>query len=77
MMKGYLENDKANESAFHLRQGEDGSEEKWLRTGDVVKIDERGYITITDRIKDVIKAKGFQVSPAELEGESRHAKQRT
>ena len=70
MMRGYLENDAANKEAFHFRKGDDGSETKWLRTGDVVKIDKRGYITITDRIKDVIKAKGFQVSPAELEGES-------
>lgn len=39
----------------------------WLRTGDVVSIDAHGYITIHDRTKDVIKVKGFQVSPAELE----------
>jgi 4-coumarate--CoA ligase len=67
MMKGYFENEDANEKAFYYctRTGDDQS--KWLRTGDVVKIDERHYITITDRLKDVIKAKGFQVSPAELE----------
>ena len=64
-MKGYLENDEANARAFYRRQEDDT---KWLRTGDVARIDERGYITITDRLKDVIKAKGFQVSPAELEG---------
>lgn len=63
MMKGYFENEKANKQAFYEQDGI-----KWLRTGDVCKIDERGYITITDRLKDVIKAKGFQVSPAELEG---------
>jgi acyl-CoA synthetase (AMP-forming)/AMP-acid ligase II len=64
MMQGYLRNEEANEKAFFVNQS-DG--QKWLRTGDVVKIDKSGYITITDRLKDVIKAKGFQVSPAELE----------
>jgi long-subunit acyl-CoA synthetase (AMP-forming) len=64
MMKGYFENEQSNKDAFEMRQGV-----QWLRTGDVAKIDEGGYITITDRLKDVIKASGFQVSPAELEGE--------
>mmetsp|Transcript_6098 Transcript_6098/g.17045 ORF Transcript_6098/g.17045 Transcript_6098/m.17045 type:complete len:156 (-) Transcript_6098:92-559(-) len=40
----------------------------WLRTGDVAIIDDDGYVTITDRIKELIKYKGFQVAPAELEG---------
>lgn len=70
MMKGYLRNDEANEKAFSIMQEDGGKKQQWLRTGDVAKIDERGYITITDRLKDVIKAKGFQVSPAELEGMS-------
>ncbi|PWN31755.1 acetyl-CoA synthetase-like protein [Meira miltonrushii] len=64
MMHGYLRNEEANEKAFFT----DENGQKWLRTGDVVKIDESGYIKITDRLKDVIKSKGFQVSPAELEG---------
>jgi 4-coumarate--CoA ligase len=64
MMKGYFENAEANEKAFYYRSEDD---HKWLRTGDVARIDDRGYITITDRLKDVIKAKGFQVSPAEVE----------
>ncbi|MCO5585057.1 hypothetical protein L7F22_038989 [Adiantum nelumboides] len=64
MMHGYLRNEEANEKAFYV----DEQKQQWLRTGDVVKIDEVGYIKITDRLKDVIKSKGFQVSPAELEG---------
>lgn len=64
MMHGYLQNEEANEKAFYM----DEQKQKWLRTGDVVKINESGYIKITDRLKDVIKSKGFQVSPAELEG---------
>ncbi|KAK0539704.1 hypothetical protein OC835_001032 [Tilletia horrida] len=67
MMQGYLKNDEANKAAFWEAEDEHGVASRWLRTGDVVRIDEMGYITITDRLKDVIKANGFQVSPAELE----------
>jgi fatty-acyl-CoA synthase len=40
----------------------------WLRTGDVGTLDERGYIQITDRAKDVIKSGGEWISSVELEG---------
>ncbi|XP_011183129.1 uncharacterized protein LOC105212683 [Zeugodacus cucurbitae] len=60
IMKGYLNNDEANADIF-LPNG-------WLRTGDVGHYDEDGYFYITDRIKELIKVKGFQVPPAELEG---------
>jgi 4-coumarate--CoA ligase len=43
-------------------------EEGWFRTGDVGHIDGNGDIYITDRVKELIKYKGFQVAPAELEG---------
>jgi fatty-acyl-CoA synthase len=39
----------------------------WLRTGDVGKIDARGYVTLTDRAKDVIKSGGEWISSVELE----------
>jgi fatty-acyl-CoA synthase len=39
----------------------------WLRTGDVGKIDSRGYVTLTDRAKDVIKSGGEWISSVELE----------
>ena len=39
----------------------------WLRTGDVVTMDEDGYVFIADRLKELIKYKGHQVAPAELE----------
>jgi fatty-acyl-CoA synthase len=48
----------ADESKFH-----DG----WLRTGDVGRIDDRGFITLTDRAKDVIKSGGEWISSVELE----------
>ncbi|GBC83374.1 Long-chain-fatty-acid--CoA ligase [bacterium HR10] len=39
----------------------------WLRTGDVGYVDEDGYFYIVDRIKELIKYKGLQIAPAELE----------
>ncbi|KFY86640.1 hypothetical protein V500_07503 [Pseudogymnoascus sp. VKM F-4518 (FW-2643)] len=40
----------------------------WFRTGDVGHVDAKGSFYITDRVKELIKYKGFQVPPAELEG---------
>ena len=39
----------------------------WLRSGDIARIDEDGYVYIVDRAKEMIKYKGYQVAPAELE----------
>lgn len=39
----------------------------WVRTGDFGFFDEDGYLYITDRLKEIMKVKGFQVAPAELE----------
>jgi 4-coumarate--CoA ligase len=55
---GYLHNATATAETF-----KDG----WLHTGDVGNIDEEGLIRIEDRIKEMIKVKGQQVPPAELE----------
>jgi acyl-CoA synthetase (AMP-forming)/AMP-acid ligase II len=60
VMKGYLNNPEATS----LIIDKDG----WLHTGDVGKVDKDGYLTVSDRIKELIKYKGFQVPPAELEG---------
>jgi fatty-acyl-CoA synthase len=54
----YKDDDEEARAKFH-----DG----WLRTGDVGTLDERGYITLTDRAKDVIKSGGEWISSVELE----------
>ena len=59
VMKGYWNN--AAETAKVMQDG-------WLKTGDVGHMDARGYITITDRKKDVILVSGFKVFPNEVEG---------
>jgi 4-coumarate--CoA ligase len=44
------------------------TDDGWFRTGDVGHLNDRGDLYITDRVKELIKYKGFQVPPAELEG---------
>ncbi|KAJ7496703.1 phenylacetyl-CoA ligase [Mycena latifolia] len=56
---GYYKNPAATNETFV-----DG----WLRTGDEVCFDEEGNLFIVDRVKELIKVKGLQVAPAELEG---------
>jgi acyl-CoA synthetase (AMP-forming)/AMP-acid ligase II len=58
-MWGYL----GNPAATMLALDADG----WLRTGDVVRADADGWFFIVDRVKELIKYKGYQVAPAELE----------
>jgi 4-coumarate--CoA ligase len=59
VMKGYLNNERATAETLD----EDG----WLRTGDIGHIDGEGHVYVVDRLKELIKYKGFQVPPAELE----------
>nr|XP_027211375.1 4-coumarate--CoA ligase-like [Penaeus vannamei] len=59
MMKGYFQNPTATAETIDA----DG----WLHTGDVGHYDERGFFKIVDRTKELIKVKGLQVSPSELE----------
>jgi acyl-CoA synthetase (AMP-forming)/AMP-acid ligase II len=49
--------------------GRDRFHDGWLRTGDIASIDERGYIRISDRAKDVIKSGGEWISSVDLEVE--------
>ncbi|MFW9829468.1 MAG: AMP-binding protein [Candidatus Thorarchaeota archaeon] len=64
VMKGYWNRPKATEEAFWT-DPETG--EKWLRTGDMAYIDEEEYEHLMDRIKEMIKYKGWSIAPAELE----------
>jgi acyl-CoA synthetase (AMP-forming)/AMP-acid ligase II len=59
VMKGYLNNEKATTETVD----DDG----WLHTGDVAIVDDHGVYTVVDRVKELIKYKGYQVAPAELE----------
>ncbi|KAK6621313.1 hypothetical protein RUM43_011619 [Polyplax serrata] len=59
IMKGYLNRPEETQSTFD----KDG----WLKTGDIAYYDEDGDFFIVDRLKNLIKVKGFQVAPAELE----------
>jgi acyl-CoA synthetase (AMP-forming)/AMP-acid ligase II len=58
VMQGYFEDPEA--TARTLVEG-------WLRTGDLAMKDDEGYVTIVDRLKELIKTKGLQVAPAEIE----------
>jgi acyl-CoA synthetase (AMP-forming)/AMP-acid ligase II len=59
IMKGYLNNPDATAQTI--------DDEGWLHTGDIGYADEDGHFFIVDRAKELIKYKGFQVPPAELE----------
>jgi len=59
IMQGYFNNVQATE--FTIKQG-------WLHTGDIGYFDEGGQLFVVDRLKELIKYKGFQIAPAELEG---------
>ncbi len=59
VMIGYLDDPDATAATL------DG--DGWLRTGDIVVADADGWFTVVDRAKELIKYKGYQVAPAELE----------
>ncbi len=59
VMLGYL----GNEAATREVMTDDG----FLRTGDIATVNSEGVITIVDRLKELIKYKGYQIAPAELE----------
>lgn len=59
IMKGYHNNDEATHDTI--------TSDGWLKTGDIAHYNENLEFFITDRLKELIKVKGFQVPPAELE----------
>ncbi|KAJ1257027.1 hypothetical protein BS78_K233400 [Paspalum vaginatum] len=59
VMSGYVGDEEANAATF--------DSEGWLKTGDLCYIDQDGFLFVVDRLKELIKYKGYQVPPAELE----------
>uniref|UniRef100_A0A914EG58 Uncharacterized protein n=1 Tax=Acrobeloides nanus TaxID=290746 RepID=A0A914EG58_9BILA len=59
-MMGYFNNPQATAETL--------TSDNWLKTGDIGYLDEDGWLYVVDRLKEMIKVKGFQVAPAELEG---------
>lgn len=59
-MLGYLDNHAATAAAFDAANG-------GFKTGDIGRVDDAGKVVVVDRIKDLIKVRGWQVSPAEVE----------
>ena len=59
IMKGYLNNPEATTRTV--------DSDNWLHTGDIGYADDDGHFFVVDRVKELIKYKGFQVAPAELE----------
>jgi 4-coumarate--CoA ligase len=62
LMKGYWRNAPATREMFV-----DSPDGRWMRTGDIAYVNAKGYFYIVDRMKELIKVKGNQVAPAELE----------
>ena len=62
VMRGYWNNPQADEQAFMVLDGK-----RFLRTGDLARIDEDGYYFMVDRLKRMINASGYKVWPAEVE----------
>ncbi|KQX75895.1 AMP-binding protein [Aeromicrobium sp. Root472D3] len=60
VMLGYLDNPTATATTLDA--------EGYLHTGDIAVVDSQGAVTIVDRLKELIKYKGYQVAPAEIEG---------
>ena len=63
IMAGYHDNDAANEEATWLHP----SGQRWLRTGDIGKLDEDGFLYLVDRKKDMIISGGQNIYPADIE----------
>lgn len=62
VMQGYWNNPAENARVLEIKDGK-----TWLKTGDVARIDAQGYITIVDRVKDMVNVGGYKVFSVEVE----------
>ena len=65
VFSGLLDHRPEETAEVFVPTSDDGAD--WFRTGDIVKIDADGYVSIVDRIKELIITGGFNVAPSEVE----------
>ena len=65
-MEGYL-SPSPDESGIWFRSEENGNQEKYYRSGDLVVQDEQGYLSFCGRKDDQLKISGYRIEPAEIE----------
>jgi acyl-CoA synthetase (AMP-forming)/AMP-acid ligase II len=68
MMTGYHDRDDANREATWI----DPKGRRWLRTGDIGRVDSEGFLYIVDRKKDMIVSGGQNIYPVDIESVMRH-----
>lgn len=62
VMQGYWNNPQETQAALQTHEGK-----VWLKTGDIARIDAEGYVTIVDRLKDMVNVGGYKVFSVEVE----------
>jgi acetyl-CoA synthetase len=67
MLLGYWNQPEATEEKFVDVAGDDGATHRWLRTGDLGRVDGDGYFWFRSRDDDVIISAGYRIGPAEIE----------
>ncbi|CAN5257684.1 long-chain-fatty-acid--CoA ligase [soil metagenome] len=67
VFSGYWKKPDETAAVFVPAAAKDANQSPWFRTGDIVTVDEKGFVRIVDRIKELIITGGFNVAPSEVE----------